>query len=467
MPRGSGYNHCIVFGIAGYGVKRELPPTAGLAPRWRDLFDHPDRPVGSSGSVMSRPRHAAQQFFKRLTLSTSKSARADGADGQHDNHDHVLSRHLAQSIGTDDVVMVNSGFAALVIAFEYLKKGALGREVILPAFTSPKVAMAAHRAGLSVRLCDTGQSRFDFDLGMLARLVGGQTLAIVPTHFGGHITPIAPLKVLLQGIAPHVVLVEDAAQAFGARVRGQPVGLAGDLGLFSFARGTGLTLFQGGCLVSDNPIILKGLKNLAARMQPPSWRHEWRQCLGLLAYHAFYDAEHYRLVYGAASHRKGSSLPRYALYGEDDWSALPLHRLGAWRQQVGFNALQRLDTHRQAVAGRVARLLSVLQSVPRSEVHVPPAGVSPSFGFLFVSMASRKQADRVLAQSIGEGLGVSRLFAGPLTAYPALKGIIPPDPMPQAEALAARTLTVTTSPLMTDGEIEKIGRLFRNAGKDF
>ena len=39
--------------------------------------------------------------------------------------------------------------------------------------------------------------------------------------------------------------------------------------------------------------------------------------------------------------------------------------------------------------------------------------------------------------------------------------------MPQAEALAARTLTVTTSPMMTDSEIEKIGRLFRNAGKDF
>jgi dTDP-4-amino-4,6-dideoxygalactose transaminase len=98
---------------------------------------------------------------------------------------------------------------------------------------------------------------------------------------------------------------------------------------------------------------------------------------------------------------------------------------------------------------------------------VPPAGVSPAFSFLFVSMASRKQADRILAQSIDEGLGVSRLFAGPLTAYPALKGIIGPEPMPQAEALAARTLTVTTSPMMTDGEIETIGRLFRSAGREF
>jgi dTDP-4-amino-4,6-dideoxygalactose transaminase len=54
-----------------------------------------------------------------------------------------------------------------------------------------------------------------------------------------------------------------------------------------------------------------------------------------------------------------------------------------------------------------------------------------------------------------------------LTAYPALKGIIGPEPMPQAEALAARTLTVTTSPMMTDGEIETIGRLFRSAGREF
>ncbi len=412
--------------------------------------------------MLARSRLMAQSLWQSLNASDPAKDQADPVP-----RSPALADDLAQLIGTDEVVMVNSGFAALVIAFEYLKKGALAREVILPAFTSPKVAMAAHRAGLSVRLCDTGQSRFDFDLGMLARLVSGHTLAVVPTHFGGHITPMSPLKVLLQGIAPHVVVVEDAAQAFGARVKGQSVGLAGDLGLFSFARGTGLTLFQGGCLVSDNPMIRQGLKHLALRMQPPSWRQEMRQCLGLLAYHAFYDPEHYRLVYGASSHRNGTSLPRYALYGEDDLSALPLHRLGAWRQQVARNALQRWPAHQRAVAGRVARLLSVLQSVPRSEVHVPPAGASPAFGFLFVSMASRKQADKVLELSIGEGLGMSRLYAGPLTAYPALKGIIAPDPMPQAEALAARTLTVTTSPLMTDGEIERIGRLFRTAGKDY
>ena len=436
-------------------MKRELPPTAGLAPRWRDLFDDPGKPVGPSGSVLARSRFAAHELWQRLNPANPQA------------NSCALSRHLAGLIGTEEVVMVNSGFAALVIAFEYLKKGALAREVILPAFTSPKVAMAAHRAGLSVRLCDTRQSRFDFDLGMLARLVSGHTLAVVPTHFGGHVTPMGPLKVLLEGIAPHVVVIEDAAQAFGARVKGQSVGLAGDLGLFSFARGTGLTLFQGGCLVSDNPIFRQGLKTMAARLQPVSWRQEWRQCLGLLAYHAFYDPEHYRLVYGASSHRNGTSLPRYAVYGENDLSDLPLHRLGAWRRRVAFNAAQRLPDHRTAVAGRVERLLSVLQSVPRSEVHVPPAGVSPAFSFLFVSMASRKQADRILAQSIDEGLGVSRLFAGPLTAYPALKGIIGPEPMPQAEALAARTLTVTTSPMMTDGEIETIGRLFRSAGREF
>ena len=443
-------------------MKRELPPTAGLAPQWRDLVDDPVRTVGPSGSLLARARLVGKGLRQRFIPSTRHKDQAPPADIPH-----ALANHLAGLIGSDEVVMVNSGFAALVIAFEYLKKGALAREVILPAFTSPKVALAAHRAGLQVRLCDTDQSRFDFDLGMLARLVSDDTLAVVPTHFGGHVTPMSPLKVLMEGIAPHVVLIEDAAQAFGARVKGLSVGLAGDLGLFSFARGTGLTLFQGGCLVSNNPIIRQGLKRLAMQMQPPSWRQEWRQCLGLLAYHAFYDPEHYRLVYGASSHRKGTSLPRYALYGEDDLSAVPLHRLGVWRQGVALNAANRLAGHQQAVAGRVQRLFAVLQSVPRSEVHLPPAGVSPAFRFLFVSMASRKQADKVLAQSIEEGLGISRLFAGPLTAYPALKGIIAPDPMPQAEALAARTLTVTTSPMMTDSEIEKIGRLFRNAGKDY
>lgn len=424
-------------------MKRELPPTAGMAPQWGDLFDHP----AGAPEAKQRLRMTWQMLFGPLE---------EGGDS--------FAGKLAAMLGTDDVVMVNSDHAALVIAFTYLKKGSLAREVILPAYASPNVVLAAHRAGLVVRLCDTGQSRFDFDLGMMARLVGRDTLAVVPTHFGGHVAALKPLKTLLDGIAPHVVVVEDAAQAFGARVQGRSVGFSGDMGLFGFARGAGLTLFQGGCLVSKNPMIRLALRNLAAQMQPPNWRQEFRQCLGLLAYHAFYDAEHYRLVYGASSHRKGTSLPRYALYGEDS-DPLPLHRLGAWRQRVGLNALHRWEAHQQAVAGRVQRLVSVLQSVPRSEVHLPPTGVQPAQNFLFVSMASRKQADRVLEEAIEEGLGISRLFAGPLTTYPALKGIIPPDPMPQAEALAARTLTVTTTPLMSDSEIEKIGRLFRQVGR--
>ena len=149
-------------------MRRELPPTSGLPPRFADLYREPP---------------------------------------------FALPDLLAASLGTDRVTLTCSGSAALVIAFDYVKQFAIGRDIVLPAFTCPLVAYAALKAGLTVSLCDTMPSRFDMDMGMLARIINPDTLAVVPTHFGGHLTPVTPVRGLLRSIAPHVFVIEDAAPA--------------------------------------------------------------------------------------------------------------------------------------------------------------------------------------------------------------------------------------------------------------
>ena len=397
-------------------MRRELPPTSGLPPVFADLYRAPRR---------------------------------------------SLSDTLAASLATPHVTLTPSGSAALVIAFDFLKQMAIGREVILPAFTCPLVAHAALKAGLTVSLCDTMPARFDLDMGVMGRILSPDTLAVVPTHFGGHLTPVSPLRSLLRSVAPNIFIVEDAAQAYGARIDGKPVGFAGDIGLFSFAAGKGLTLYEGGCLVAADPVIRGALDRHAHTMLHRSQRWEWQRIIELLGYHLFYRPKTLALVYGASLRRNLRKGDVIAALG-DDKHEIPMHPLGAWRQQVGANAAMRWDAHLEASRRTARRLMTILNSVSGLDVHAPARGMEPSQTFLFGSLRNKRQADAALMRGAARGLGITRLFAHPLNRYPALAGRVGDHPTPQAQALSDRTLTVTTSPFLSLSEMDAIADLFES-----
>ena len=396
-------------------MRRELPPTSGLPPQLGDLYRKPPVPLPD-----------------------------------------FLSMHLE----TPQVTLTPSGSAALVIAFDYFKQLAIGREVILPAFSCPLVAHAALQAGLRVSLCDTMPARFDFDMGMMGRIINPDTLAVVPTHFGGHLTQVAPLRSLLRSIAPHIFIVEDAAQAFGARIAGKPVGFSGDLGIFSFAAGKGLTLYEGGCLVASDPVIRKSVSHHAQSLLHPSRRWEWQRMVELFGYHLFYRPAGLPLVYGAPMRRALRKGDLIAALG-DDKHEIPMHQLGAWRQQVAANAALRFDAHLAASRQTAKQVIATLSAVAGLDVHVPARGMEPSQTFVFVSLQNKRQADQALMRGAEQGLGITRLFAHPLNRYPALVPHLSSTPTPQAQALSDRTLTVTTSPFMTQAQCDAIADLFQ------
>lgn len=396
-------------------MRRELPPTSGLPPRFADLYREPP---------------------------------------------FALPDLLAASLGTDRVTLTCSGSAALVIAFDYVKQFAIGRDIVLPAFTCPLVAYAALKAGLTVSLCDTMPSRFDMDMGMLARIINPDTLAVVPTHFGGHLTSVTPVRGFLRSIAPHVFVIEDAAQAYGARIQGKPVGFGGDLGVFSFAAGKGLTLFEGGCLVAADPVIRLAIDQHARPLLPASPMMEAQRIMELIGYHLFYRPEGLSWVYGRPLRK---ALQRGDLIAalDEDRDAIPMHPIGGWRQKVGANAAMRWAQHLAATKDAARQMRAVLSAIPQLDVHWPDAGFEPSQTFLFVTLPSKRQADQALMQGAAQGLGITKLFAHPLNRYPALAGKLPTTPTPQAQALSDRTVTVTTSPLLQDSDRARIADLFQ------
>jgi dTDP-4-amino-4,6-dideoxygalactose transaminase len=396
---------------------RELPPTAGLAPRIADLFE---RPAAS------------------------------------------LEDALCGWLDVDSVQLASSGTASLYIVFEHLKTLSAARVVIVPAYTCPLVALAAAKAGLSVHACDVQKKRFDYDADALLALLDSHVLCVVATHWGGALSDTVPIRRALAARAPGAFLVEDCAQAFGGTVHGRPVGFSGDAGVFSFAVGKGLTLFEGGCIVSRDDRMRAGLKAAGACLLKPDRITEVRRQLELVAYHLAYRPAALRVAYGRPRRywMRRNNLAR-AL--GDEQSSIPVHPLGRWRKRVAANAIRRLPAHLEASRAILRRLSSRLAGIEGIDVHSSPLGAVPPATFAFVSFTCAEVAMGLLRDAAALGTGISKLYAHVLDGYRHIPDGVVHGTHPNATDLAARTLTMTTSPYMTPEDEDDVIGLIRTA----
>ena len=395
---------------------RELPPTAGLAPSLADLWS---RPSGEFANL------------------------------------------LADWLGIEEVQIECSGTASLYIALEYLKGKSKSREVVVLAFTCPLVALAVQKAGLELRLCDVAEHSFEFDLDRLVAAVGPNTLCVIVTHWGGALTDAAAVRDVLAQCAPQAVLIEDCAQAMGGTVDGHSVGLTGDIAIFSFAVGKGLTLYEGGCLLAKDPAVRAGLRHTGANLRQRSKGMEWWRCVELAAYHVAYRPQALRIAYGWPRRYWFWRKDPVRAYG-DDQQDIPVHGVGSWRRRVGANALKRLHAHLAATRKRFSLLEHSITSEGLGRVAASPPGCLPPATYLMLMLDRSEQASEFIRRSAPLGLGVTRQFAFPLICYPALSAIVGAADTPRAMQLSARSVTLTTSAYATENEKARVLQLLRD-----
>jgi dTDP-4-amino-4,6-dideoxygalactose transaminase len=155
-------------------------------------------------------------------------------------------------------VGVGSGTDALIIALLTLGIKP-GDEVVTQANTFHATVAAIRVVGATPVLVDADEDSFLINEVQVAAAITSKTRALIPVHLCGKPTPLAGLMQLAakQGL----YLVEDAAQAHGARINGQSVGAQGAIGCFSFHPSKNLAAAgDGGALVTND-------KSLARRMQ--------------------------------------------------------------------------------------------------------------------------------------------------------------------------------------------------------
>ncbi|MCC5805153.1 MAG: DegT/DnrJ/EryC1/StrS family aminotransferase [Opitutales bacterium] len=185
----------------------------------------------------------------------------------------AFEREIAEYLEVPHAVSLSSGTDALLVAMMALGIGP-GDEVLCPAFTFFGTAGAVVRLGATPVWVDVLPDTFNIDLADAARKAGPATKAIIPVHLFGQPCDMDCLAALAKKFGLHVI--EDAAQAVGARYGGRRVGSFGSFGAFSFYPTKNLGAFgDAGLLVTNDGSLAERAKHLRNHGMHPKYHHNF------------------------------------------------------------------------------------------------------------------------------------------------------------------------------------------------
>jgi len=309
----------------------------------------------------------------------------------------AFEAELAAYLGVRHCVGVANGTEALTIALRAMGLGP-GDEVVLPALTFYATAEAVVNAGATPVLCDVDPRTFAMTAASAEPAIGERTRALLPVHLYGNPAPMAELRELAG--AHGLRLLEDAAQAAGARLDGAMAGALGEAATFSFFPSKNLGGFgDGGAIVTDDEAV-------------------------------------------AATAR------RLRFHGSDD------RRL---HTEVGYNSrldelqaaglrvlLPHLDAWTKARRGAAAAYEAVgLGEVVQLPVETPGG---ESCYHLYVVLSDDR--DGLRERLSAAGVEARAYYTVPLHRQPALRGFAPGEPLPGVEAAAKRSLALPMGPAL-------------------
>ena len=164
---------------------------------------------------------------------------------------------LAEYLGRRYCAVFNSGTSALHAVLLAYGIGQ-GDEVIVPSFTFIATANAPLFVGAKPVFADIEETTYGLDPDSVRRKISPRTKAIIPVHYGGCPCLIEELKEIVE--EHDLILIEDAAESFGAKRNGRQVGTFGDSAMFSLCQTKVLTTGEGGFIITDSQDIYEKLK---------------------------------------------------------------------------------------------------------------------------------------------------------------------------------------------------------------
>ncbi len=183
----------------------------------------------------------------------------------------AFERAFADFVGVEHAIGVNSGTSALHLALLACGIGP-DDEVIVPAMTFIATAAAVSYCGARPVLVDVEPVACTLDPLQIERAITARTKAIIPVHLYGQMADMESVMEIAE--AHGLTVIEDAAQAHGARRRDRNAGAIGRLGCFSFYPGKNLgACGEAGAVVTNDPAAAKQVRMLRDWGQETRYRH--------------------------------------------------------------------------------------------------------------------------------------------------------------------------------------------------
>jgi dTDP-3-amino-3,4,6-trideoxy-alpha-D-glucose transaminase len=319
----------------------------------------------------------------------------------------AFEEEFAAYCETDHSIGVSSGTEAIVLALRALAIGP-GDEVIVPSNSFIATAEAVSLVGATPRLVDVDPATHLITAEAVEAAIGPRTRCVIPVHLMGSTVDMEPLLEVAR--AAGIQVIEDCAQAHGARYRGRRVGTLGDLGCFSFYPTKNLGAWgDGGAVTAADPELAQRVRLLRSHGEGPRYHHS------IVGTTARLDALQAALL------------------------RVKLRRLDGWnedRRRVGAKL-------RAGLAGTSVELPS------------PASPDGDHVYHLFVVRSAQREALRTFLG--GRGIATAVHYPIPIHRTGAYAELgLGEDSLPVAERLAGQICTLPLFPLMSDDEIARV-----------
>ena len=194
----------------------------------------------------------------------------------HGKYIQNFEKLFAKKVSAKYAVATSSGSTAIHLASHILglKKG---DEVIMPTATMVATANMVAITGARPVFVDIDKRTWNIDVHQIERHITKNTKAIMPVHLYGHACEMDKIKALAKKYK--LIIIEDAAEAHGAKYKNKKIGSIGDITIFSFFANKNITSGEGGMLVTNN----KKIYELARNVRNQSFsnkRHFWHKYIG-------------------------------------------------------------------------------------------------------------------------------------------------------------------------------------------
>jgi dTDP-4-amino-4,6-dideoxygalactose transaminase len=185
-----------------------------------------------------------------------------------------FEQDFAKYCGAAECIAVNSGTSALHLALLAAGVGP-GDEVITVPFTFVASVAAVLYTGARPVLIDIDPHSFNMNAAAIEAVITARSKAIMPVHLYGQTADMDPILEIARRHG--LVVIEDAAQAHGAKYRGRAAGNLGDIGCFSFYPTKNLGAYgEGGAITTSNAEYAKKIRMLRDWGQDSKYHHVLR-----------------------------------------------------------------------------------------------------------------------------------------------------------------------------------------------